>query len=127
MFSQEGIAHVSNLALGFWLLNVTLDAVGQLAFKAVAITEHDSEWQRWRAMLRHPILWLGITCFVFEFLAWVALLSLVPLSFAMMIGSINIVVLMLAGKWLFNERLDRMRIAGMWLIAFGVALAGAGG
>ena len=59
-------------------------------------------------------------------LAWLALLSLVPLSYAMLIGSINVVVLMLAGKWLFHERLDRMRVAGMWLIALGVALAGAG-
>ena len=77
-------------------------------------------------MLSRPVLWLGIACFVFEFLAWLALLSLVPLSYAMLIGSINVVVLMLAGKWLFHERLDKMRVAGMWLIALGVALAGAG-
>lgn len=77
-------------------------------------------------MLGLPVLWLGIACFVLEFLAWLALLSMVPLSLAMLIGSINVVVLMLAGKLLFRERLDRMRIAGMWLIAFGVALAGGG-
>ena len=117
---------MSTLAIFFWLLNVVLDTIGQLAFKAAAVTVQDTEWQRWKAMLRLPVLWLGIGCFVFEFLAWLALLSLVPLSFAMLIGSINVVVLMLAGKWLFHERLDRMRMAGMWLIAVGVALASAG-
>ena len=34
------------------------------------------------------------------------------------------VVVMLAGRVLFQERLDAMRIAGMTLIAIGVALAG---
>ena len=42
----------------------------------------------------------------------------------MLIGSINIVVVMLAGRLLFQERLDRLRVAGMSLIAIGVALAG---
>ena len=117
---------LSTLAVTFWLLNVVFDTAGQLAFKAVAVTEQETEWQRWRVMLRHPVLWFGMACFVFEFLAWLALLSLVPLSYAMMIGSINIVVLMLAGRWMFGEYLDYLRITGMGLIALGVALVSAG-
>lgn len=117
---------MSQLAILFWMLNVFLDTVGQLAFKAAAITQHETEWGRWKAMLRSWPLWLGMTCFCLEFLAWFALLSLVPLSLAMLVGSINVVVVMLAGKVLFKERLDRMRIIGMWLISIGVALAGGG-
>jgi drug/metabolite transporter (DMT)-like permease len=116
---------VSWLALFFWLLNVTLDTVGHLAFKAAAIAEHETEWQRWAHMLTRPALWLGIGCFVFEFVAWLALLSLVPLSYAVLIGSINIVAVVVAGRLLFDERLDRMRVAGISLITFGVAMAGA--
>jgi drug/metabolite transporter (DMT)-like permease len=115
---------VSFLALFFWLLNVTLDTAGHLAFKAAAITEHETEWRRWRQMLARPVLWLGIFCFVFEFMAWLALLSLVPLSYAVLIGSINIVAVVVAGRVLFDERLDRMRVAGISLITLGVALAG---
>jgi drug/metabolite transporter (DMT)-like permease len=126
MASPAGISNLSTLAILFWLLNVILDTIGQLAFKAAAVTEHETEWRRWKTMLLLPVLWMGIVCFVLEFFAWLALLSLVPLSLAMLIGSINVVVLMLAGKLLFHERLDRMRVAGMWLIAFGVALAGGG-
>ena len=116
---------MSALALFFWLLNVTLDTLGHLAFKTAAITEHETELQRWRQMLGRPALWLGIGCFVFEFMAWLSLLSLVPLSYAVLIGSINIVAVTVAGRILFNERLDRMRVAGISLITLGVAMAGA--
>lgn len=112
------------LAIFFWLLNITLDTAGHLAFKSAAIAEHETEWQRWKIMLSSLPLWIGLFCFCLEFVVWLALLSLVPLSLGMLIGSINIVVVMVAGKVLFGERLDRMRVAGMWLITIGVALAG---
>jgi drug/metabolite transporter (DMT)-like permease len=115
---------LSNLAIFFWILNIVLDTAGHLAFKSAAIAEHETEWQRWKVMLTSLPLWIGISCFCFEFVVWLALLSIVPLSLGMLVGSINIVVVMLAGKLLFGERLDRMRVAGMWLMTIGVALAG---
>jgi drug/metabolite transporter (DMT)-like permease len=115
---------VTSAAIVYWIANIVLDTVGHLAFKSAAVAEHDSEWQRWKTMLTLPSMWLGITCFVLEFLIWLVLLSLIPLSLAMLIGSINVVVVMLAGKLIFHERLDRMRVAGMVFITLGVALAG---
>jgi multidrug transporter EmrE-like cation transporter len=47
-----------------------------------------------------------------------------PLSLGILIGSFNMVTIMFAGRILFNERLDKMRILGMTLICIGVALAG---
>lgn len=115
---------MSTSAIFFWLLNIMLDTAGHLAFKSAAIAEHETEWQRWKLMLSSLPLWLGIICFCLEFFVWLALLSLVPLSMGMLVGSINIVVVMLAGKLLFGERLDRLRIIGMSLVTLGVALAG---
>jgi drug/metabolite transporter (DMT)-like permease len=115
---------LSNLAILFWLLNIILDTAGHLAFKSAAIAEHETEWQRWKLMLSSFPLWLGISCFCLEFVVWLALLSIVPLSMGMLVGSINIVVVMLAGKLLFGERLDRLRVIGMSLVTLGVALAG---
>lgn len=115
---------MSNLAILFWLLNVLLDTAGHLAFKSAAITEHESELHRWKLMVSSAPFWLGIACFCAEFIVWYALLSLVPLSLAILIGSINIVAVMLAGHVFFRERLDGMRVAGMCLISIGVALAG---
>ena len=115
---------MSALTVALWLLNVVLDTAGQLAFKAAAGV-HEEGWARWAAMARRPWLWAGIGCYVGEFLAWLAFLSLVPLSEGVLLGSINIVAVMVAGRLLFGERLTPWRLAGMALIAGGVALVGA--
>jgi drug/metabolite transporter (DMT)-like permease len=114
------------LVLALWLANVVLDTAGQLAFKAAAGDPAAGEGlARWRHMLARPWLWLGGACYVIEFLVWIAFLSLVPLSEGVLLGSINIVVIMLAGRWLFGERLTRMRVAGILLVSLGVAIVGA--
>src|SRR5438552_12376577 len=102
------------VAVVLWIANVILNAAGHLAFKAVAVTDDETELQRWRTMIADPWLWAGVVCFCVEFAVWLALLSLIPLSQAMLIGSINIVVVMLAGRFFFRERLDGLRIAAMW-------------
>ena len=115
---------MTGLAVTLWLANIALDTAGHLAFKRVAVTRGESELRRWRRMLALPWLWGGVAAFCLEFTVWLALLSLIPLPQAMLVGSINIVVVMLAGRVCFGERLDGRRIAAMWLIAIGVALAG---
>ena len=115
---------MSNLAIFLWIANVFLDGGGHLAFKYAAVAEQETGVPRWKDMLRSAWLWTGVACFCLEFAVWFALLSLIPLSQAVLIGSINIVVVMVAGRLLFHERLGAMRVAGMWLIAVGVALAG---
>lgn len=111
-----------------WLANIVLDTVGQLAFKAAAGDAHAGDGMaRWRYMAARPWLWLGVGCYVLEFLVWIAFLSLLPLSKGILLGSINIVAIMLAGRWLFNEKLTRLRVVGMFLVALGVAIVGVGG
>jgi drug/metabolite transporter (DMT)-like permease len=115
------------LVLGLWTANVMLDSTGQLAFKAAAGDPHAGDgFARWRRMAARPWLWLGIGCYVLEFLAWVAFLSLLPLSEGVLLGSINIVAIMLAGRGLFGERLTRLRLLGIALVSLGVAIVGAG-
>ncbi len=115
------------LAIALWLANIVLDTAGHLIFKSVAAGDDDLKIRRWKRMLSSPRLWAGGICFGLEFVIWFALLSLIPLSLAMLIGSINIVVVMLAGRVVFRETLDGVRIAAMCLITIGVALAGGAG
>lgn len=109
-----------------WLLTIVLDTAGQLSFKAVAVGEHGDGFARWRRMARDARLWLGIGCYVGEFLAWIAFLSLVPLGRGVLLGSINIVAIMVAGRVLFGERLTPMRMLGIGLVGGGVVLVGVG-
>lgn len=119
---------ISPLVAGLWLLNIVLDSGGQLAFKAAAGDETAGDGlARWKHMAARPWLWLGVGCYVIEFLVWIAFLSLVPLSEGVLLGSINIVAIMVAGRILFGEKLTRLRIAGIALVTLGVAIVGLGG
>lgn len=114
--------------LGLWLANVVLDTAGQLAFKAAASDPDAGDGlARWLHMAGRPWIWLGIGCYVLEFLAWIAFLSLLPLSRAILLGSINIVAIMIAGRILFGERLTRLRVAGIALVTLGVVIVGVAG
>lgn len=110
-----------------WMLTVALEATGQLSFKAAA--SHPSPGgtlTHWQHMLARPWIWLGVACYLLEFLARVAFLSLVPLGRGLLLGSINIVVIILAGRLLFGENITRMRLLGIVLVTAGVVLVGAG-
>ncbi|MDR2012064.1 MAG: EamA family transporter [Rhodanobacter sp.] len=110
-----------------WLLNILLDTFGQLSFKAAAAGPELGEgFARWKAMAVRPWIWLGIGSYVAEFLIWLAFLSLVPLSEGVLLGSINIVAVMIAGRWLFDEKFSPLRTLGILLVAAGVAVVGFG-
>jgi drug/metabolite transporter (DMT)-like permease len=119
---------ISVQVLTVWVLNLVLDSGGHFAFKLAAI-EPDTDatfLAHWRQMLSRPWLWLGILCFIGEFVAWLAFLSLVPLSQGVLLGTTSIVIVMLGGRILFHERFTHLRIAGMLLIVAGVAIVGIG-
>jgi len=115
------------LALALLIAYVVLDTGGQLIFKRAASDERAGDGvARWRYMLARPWIWIGIGCYVAVFLVWIAFLSLVPLSEGVLLGALNIVAIMVAGRVLFHERLTPTRVAGILLVAAGVAIVGAG-
>lgn len=117
---------MSPLVLGAWVLTILIDTIGQLAFKAAASESEHSGLDHWKSMIKRPWLWIGILSYIFEFVAWLAFLSLVPLSDGIMLGSINIVIIMVAGRLFFNEKLSRNRLIGVILISIGVTVVGLG-
>lgn len=120
-----GVIPLSPFAIFVWLLNVAVDTVGHMAFKSAALTEHETEFGRWKEMFSNAQIWIGIVCFTLEFCLWLVLLSVLPLSLGVLLGAINMVAIVLAGRLIFKERLDPMRVAGLAFITFGVALVGA--
>lgn len=115
---------MSNLAIFVWVLNIIVDTVGHIAFKRAATVGHDSELHRWQIMLTSLPIWIGIFCFCLEFLLWLVLLSLLPLSLGVLLSGFNTVAIMIAGRLIFQEVLDPLRILGITFITVGVALVG---
>lgn len=110
-----------------WASNILFDTAGHLSFKAAATVAQDlNGFKRWIAMLKNRWIWLGMAVFVVEFMLWLAFLSLVPLSQAVLVGSVNILAIMAGGRIFFGETLTGRRVAGSLLIASGVALVGWG-
>jgi len=116
---------MSQLTVILWILNVVVDTLGQLAFKAAALSGASySGLAHWRHMATHKWIWVGILSYVLEFVLWLAFLSLVPLSVGVMLGSINIVAIMIVGRLWFKEKLTKWRLIGILLIACGVLVVG---
>ena len=113
---------MSTTALFIWLLNITCDTAGHIAFKRAASVESSSTRQHWLNMLSSLPIWLGVGCFLVEFFLWLALVSLLPLSVAAILAAFNIVAVLLAGKWIYGETLSRRRLLGVTFIAVGVVL-----
>jgi drug/metabolite transporter (DMT)-like permease len=110
-----------------WLTNLLLDVGGQIAFKAAAGSQPDGRGMaHWRHMASRPWIWVGIGCYIPCPFVWMAFLSMVPLSLGVLMSSINIVALMMAGRVLFSEALTRSRVAAILLISLGVAVVGSG-
>ena len=95
-----------------------------MLFRSIESAADTALLAHWRHMLARPWLWLGILCFIGEFVAWLAFLSLVPLAQGVLLGMASIVVVMVGGRILFHEHFTPLRILGMVLIMAGVAMVG---
>lgn len=135
---------MSLFAIILWLLNISVDTLGQLTFKFAAVdadkkvsSEHNNNnnnnsnnkadnFAYWKQLLLRPYIWLGVLFYIAEFVVWLCFLSQVELSVGVMLGSINIVILMLLGRIFFAEALSFWRVLGILLISIGVAVVGFG-
>jgi len=111
--------------LTFWFLTILVDTAGQLAFKAGALAEnHHNGLRYYLHILRNGWILCGIGCFMVEFFVWLSFLTLVPLSNGVLLGSFNIVVILIASRLCFKERITPYKLAGIALVTLGVLLVG---
>lgn len=115
------------LATLLWVLNLACVTVGHLLLKATASALPKTQGlKRWARMLADTRIWLGVSAFAAEFLLWLAFLSLVPLSLAVLMGSLDTLAVSAGGRIFFREKLTKRRTVSTILIASGVALVGWG-
>ena len=118
---------MSPLAIDLWPLNLVFDTVGHLSFKAAATVADDIHGlKRWIRMAKDKWIWIGAVSFALEFMIWIAFLSVVPLSLGVLMGSVNIIAVMIGGRLFFYERLTPKRLIAAGLISVGVVLVGWG-
>lgn len=104
------------------------NSAGQLLFKGASLrADRPGIAAHWQALALDPFLWLAIAIYIFEFFMWLAFLSVVPLWQGVMVGSIDILAVMVGGRIFFGEKITGSRAIAVSLIAVGVLLVGGGG
>lgn len=107
-------------------LSVACDVLGQIAFKLGADNIPAPGAGRWgafaRSLVATPWLLAGMAIYVAEFVIWIRILALVPLSIAFPLASLNILGVLGASHLLLGERLGRNHWAGALLIMAGIVL-----
>jgi drug/metabolite transporter (DMT)-like permease len=106
-----------------WLINLLLDTTGHLCLKAASMHAHGTADTRyWRRLSRQPALWGGLAAFACEFVAWLAFLTLVPLSTAVMVSCLNMAGVAIGGRLFLQEVITPPRALAVILIVCGVGL-----
>ncbi len=110
---------------------IAMGAVGQIAMKAGMNRVRDKSGGDLGPMIKAlPRIFTdlyvlgGITIYVLSTVLWLWVLSKVPLSFAYPCISISYIIIIIAGKWVFRERIDAWKIAAIVLILAGVIALG---
>jgi drug/metabolite transporter (DMT)-like permease len=113
-------------------LSILLDVIGQLAFKLGLdrLPEHEGGFRLgrfWRQIAGAPLLWFGVSAYVVEFITWLLVLSLAPLSLVFPAASLSYVGVVLGGRLVLGETVSRRRWLGTLVITTGVMLVCATG
>ena len=108
-------------------LTVLLDVVGQLAFKLGldALPELSGGFHLLgfcRQLFAAPLLWTGILAYVVEFVTWLTVLSMAPLSLVFPAAALSYCGVVVAGRLVLKEHISRRRWMGTVLITAGVML-----
>lgn len=78
-----------------------------------------SLWPNAKALLKNPIFGIGVFLGALNVLLWPVALRYFDLSYAYPFLSVSFVLIILAGKWLFHEKLDIYKWVGIGFIVLG--------
>jgi drug/metabolite transporter (DMT)-like permease len=113
-------------ALALLAFCIAAETVQQLSFK-VGSAKAEGARSFVRAVVSHPLIWIGIALWVVESIAWVLVLQRSPLSMAFPVMTLSYATVPLAGLVLLRERMTRRQMLGAGLIFSGVLLVAVSG
>jgi len=109
-------------AAGFLLL-LAFDTLTQISFKYAALNAlpvaADIAWLV--RIVGHPWVYLAIGGYVGAFFTWMSLLKHAPIGPAFAASHLEVVVVMIAARFLFDEKLGWMQLIGAAAIVSGIA------
>jgi drug/metabolite transporter (DMT)-like permease len=105
------VAAVAQLTLKHGM-NQVVSANGQLTFDTGSL----------RAVVGTPSVWLGLVLFGGSAVVWLVVLSRTTLSFAYPFASLTYVLILLADRFLLDQRIPPLRYAGVAFIIVGIVL-----
>jgi drug/metabolite transporter (DMT)-like permease len=109
------------------LLSSLASGIGQVLLRAgaraaVPIAESNL-WNAttWFSLFNWQIV-AGLWAWGISTLLWIIVLNKTELTYAYYVASLNYLILPILGRWLFEERLNWIRLVGMGLILLGVGV-----
>ena len=111
-------------AIASWLLFIAIETATQVTFKYAGGTLDDSSGLGQMALraAHTPLVLLGFALYFLGFLIWLTILKDIDLGRAFPMTAVIYVSTLIAAVTLFHEHLNPLRIAGVLVIAIGVAL-----
>ena len=111
-------------AIGGWLLFIAVETATQVTFKYAGATLDDSAGLAHLAAraVTTPVVLLGFALYFCGFLIWLTILKSIDLGRAFPMTAMIYVSTLASAVLLFHEVLNPTRIAGVLVIAAGVAL-----
>jgi drug/metabolite transporter (DMT)-like permease len=106
------------------LLSVALGVTGQIFLKQGVSADGPITGLN-RALLTtifRPLVLLGLFCYGLSSVSWLVVLSRTELSYAYPMIALGYVLVFLLSWWLFDDKVTWVRVAGLFLICFGVVL-----
>jgi multidrug transporter EmrE-like cation transporter len=109
-----------------WALLITVETLGQVSLKFAGTRVGAFELSRHSILLAlsTPWLWLGLACYLGQFVIWMRILEKSALSRAFPTSAIAFVAIMLASWAVFSDPMGWEKILGSAIIVAGILLLG---
>jgi len=118
-------------SLMLFMSAITLEVVATVLFKRVTGRLANSIRKGWLSHLDNIInalrtkeIALGIFLYAIEYVLWIAFLASVDISKAFPLSSVQIVLILLASRFILKEHINQYRWLGATFIVLGIYLVG---
>ncbi len=100
-----------------------LEALGQLSLKKCALASASlSGIKYYLSLFKNIYLFIGITLFLLEFIAWVFILTRLPLNIAFPLTGIQQLIIILFSFFFLKEKINFAQWIGVGMVIMGIVL-----